>query len=110
MYPYLSTDNENPILESCPANKTSYNDPGQSTALIVWQDPSATDNSGDSPTVVCNPPSGTNFTIGSTNVTCTALDGYGNQGNCSFYVDIIGEMLYASNSPDYLLYDFIQVH
>ena len=68
----MSIDNETPVLKSCPANQTSNVDPGQSTALIEWQDPSATDNSGDSPTVVCNPPSGTKFTIGSTkcNVHC----------------------------------------
>ncbi len=94
-------DNKNPKLESCPANKTSYTDPGQSTALIVWQSPPATDNSGVSPTVVCNPPSGANFAIGSTYVTCTALDEYGNKDNCAYYVNIIGKTFYFFYSPDY---------
>ncbi len=79
-------------MEYC-LNQTSNTDPGQSTVLIEWQNPPATDNSGDGPTVVCNPPSGTNFTIGSTIIICTALDGYGNKDNCLFFVDIIGKIL-----------------
>ena len=100
------------MLISCPANQTSNTDPGQSTALVVWQDPSATDNSGDRPTVVCNPPSGTSFPIGSTKVTYTALDGYGNTDSCSFYVDIIGKIVTLSHnlhSLEYLLSSLITV-
>ncbi|XP_072041470.1 hyalin-like [Amphiura filiformis] len=81
-------DNEGPVLESCPANQTTNTDPGQPTAMIVWQGPIATDNSGLSPTVMCDPASGTDFVIGITQVTCAALDGFGNANNCSFYVDV----------------------
>ncbi|XP_072041370.1 hyalin-like [Amphiura filiformis] len=81
-------DNENPVLESCPANQTTNTDPGQPTAMIEWQEPIATDNSGLKPTVMCDPASGTDFVIGKRNVTCTALDGFGNANNCSFYIDI----------------------
>ncbi|XP_072041456.1 hyalin-like [Amphiura filiformis] len=81
-------DNEGPVLESCPANQTTNTDPGQPTAMIVWQGPIATDNSGLNATVMCDPASGTDFVIGKTNVTCTALDGFGNINNCSFYVDV----------------------
>ncbi|XP_072041468.1 hyalin-like [Amphiura filiformis] len=81
-------DNEDPVLESCPANLTTNTDPGQPTAMIEWQGPIATDNSGFNPTVMCDPASGTDFLIGKINVTCTALDGFGNVNKCSFYVDV----------------------
>jgi N-acetylneuraminic acid mutarotase len=46
----------------------------------------ATDNVDPSPVVVCNPPSGSGFPIGSTVVRCVATDYQGNQSFCSFTV------------------------
>ena len=86
-------DNENPV-KSCPANQTTTVDVPGSTALIQWDSPTAIDNSGGKPTIDCNPSSGTIFDIGSTPVICTARDDYGNEGNCSFYIDIIGRFSY----------------
>ncbi len=83
-------DNENPVI-SCPANQTNIVNQGTPT-LIQWDNPSATDNSGDKPTIDCNPSNGTIFDIGSTPVICTARDDYGNEGNCSFYIDVIGKI------------------
>ncbi|XP_072017520.1 hyalin-like [Amphiura filiformis] len=82
-------DNEDPVLAPCPANQTTVTNPGQATALITWEGPVATDNSGDIPTVTCYPPSGTNLTIGRTNVTCMAVDVSGNKESCSFYTNVI---------------------
>jgi len=48
---------------------------------------SATDDMDPNPIVVCDPPSGSGFTIGSTMVTCTATDAAGNQSHCSFNVN-----------------------
>ncbi|XP_072017521.1 uncharacterized protein [Amphiura filiformis] len=81
-------DNENPVLTSCPVNQSTNTDPDQATAMIAWQGPVATDNSGDNPTVNCDPPSGNNFVIGQTPVTCTASDGYGNNASCAFNVNV----------------------
>jgi hypothetical protein len=41
-------------------------------------------------TVTSTPPSGTLFAIGDTTVTCTAIDGAGNQSTCSFSVHVKG--------------------
>ncbi|XP_072017381.1 uncharacterized protein [Amphiura filiformis] len=82
-------DHGDPVLASCPVNQATNTDPGQSTAMIAWQGPVATDNSGDRPTVNCDPPSGTNFVIRQTLVTCTASDGYGNNASCAFNVDVL---------------------
>ncbi len=91
-------DNENPVIY-CPANQTiildvpdlstsiQWDSPSASTS-IQWDSPSAIDNSGDQPTINCNPYSGSSFDIGSTPVICTARDVSGNEGYCSFYIDI----------------------
>ncbi|XP_072041651.1 uncharacterized protein [Amphiura filiformis] len=99
-------DNEGPVLASCPANQITNTDPGQPTAMIVWQGPIATDNSGLKPTVICDPSSGTDFVIGITNVTCTALDGFGNVNDCSFYVDVMDneDPVFESCLPDQIDY------
>ncbi|XP_072036584.1 hyalin-like isoform X3 [Amphiura filiformis] len=81
-------NNEMPEFESCPANQASYTDHRQPTAMIEWLEPVATDNSGDSPTVICDHQSGTRFAIGQVLVTCTAFDGYGNSKSCTFYIDV----------------------
>ncbi len=44
----------------------------------------ATDVADPSPTVACNPPSGTVFPVGTTTVECTATDASGNSANGSF--------------------------
>jgi hypothetical protein len=49
--------------------------------------PAATDNSG-AVTVVCSPPSGTRFKVGTTVVTCTATDPSGNTTTSSFAIRI----------------------
>ena len=63
---------------------------GNSTAVVKWSDPEATDNSGQNSTFTCSVESGSRFEIGQTEVTCQASDPYGNQANCSFTVEIQG--------------------
>ena len=79
------------MFESCPGNQTQITSPGQPTAVVAWQGPSATDNSGKVPLVHCHPVSGSHLTIGWTVVTCLAVDDSGNEEACSFHVHIIGK-------------------
>ena len=60
--------------------------------MVKWDDPLASDNSGKV-SVTCDPDSGTDFTIGDSEVTCKALDGSGNKAICSFPVYIRGNNL-----------------
>ena len=83
-------DRETPDFEMCPVYQELNTKPGQLTAVAVWQNPSATDNSGDKPTVTCKPSSGSNFAIGQTLVTCEAVDGSGNINICSFQIYVKG--------------------
>ena len=48
----------------------------------------ATDNNCPAPVVVCMPPSGSTFPLGTTLVTCTATDASGNQSTCQFPVNV----------------------
>jgi HYR domain len=49
---------------------------------------SATDNIDGTLTPTCTPPSGTTFSVGTTQVTCTATDSHGNPGSASFNVTV----------------------
>ena len=85
----LYSDNEAPDV-SCVEDQFRTTDAGKPTAMIKWDDPTASDNSGNV-SVTCDPQSGTNFTIGQTTVTCEAIDGSGNTVACSFQVTVTGK-------------------
>ncbi len=71
----------------CPANQVGVVSNG--TLAVSWPTPSATDNCA-TPTVVCNPTSGSAFPLGTTTVTCTASDAASpaNTAQCSFTVTV----------------------
>ncbi|MDY0910978.1 HYR domain-containing protein [Microbacterium sp. CFBP9034] len=56
--------------------------------VVWWEDPVASDAVSGAPPVTCSPASGTSFSVGETDVTCTATDGAGNTGSMSFLVAI----------------------
>jgi hypothetical protein len=78
-------DCEPPTI-SCPAPITKCNDPNQCGAIVTFTAP-ATDNC-PGVTVVCSPPSGTFFPVGTTTVNCTATDAAGNTSTCMFTVTV----------------------
>ncbi len=84
----MFSDKEAPILASCPKNRSANTGRYRATAVIKWDKPYSTDNSGNSD-VTCDPSSGSDF-IGQTKVTCTARDGSNNKNSCSFYVNVNG--------------------
>jgi hypothetical protein len=59
-----------------------------SGGVVQYAPPTATDNCGGVPSVVCVPLPGVDFIAGSTNVTCTATDDCGNTSSCSFTVTL----------------------
>jgi hypothetical protein len=74
-------DTEGPVV-TCPANivAKTCND------VITWTS-TATDKCSGSVPVECTPAPGT-FPVGTTTVTCTAVDACGNKGSCSFTVTV----------------------
>ena len=74
----------------CPSDLSRAADKGNSTALVLWKQPNATDNSGHIKRLICYPQAGSLFPIGQTKVTCEAVDDAGNDATCYINIDVIG--------------------
>ncbi len=66
-------------------------------AIVNYDTPAFTDLCGATPTVVCNPPSGSLFPVGTTLVDCLATDANNNRGHASFSVTVTGTPIPAVN-------------
>ncbi len=80
------TDLEAPVLSVTPGINANI-DAGTCGAVVTFDLPTASDNSG-SVTVVAVPPSGSTFPVGNTTVTLTATDASGNVSTSTFVVTI----------------------
>jgi hypothetical protein len=72
----------------CPSDLTVPNDEGQCSAIVTYPDPVPGDDCVGAVTIVCVPPSGSIFPVGTTTVNCTATDADGNTATCSFTVTV----------------------
>ena len=75
-----------PTILNCPANLNLTTATGLCTAVANWATPTTSDNCGAVITQTLGPPSGTSFSIGTTNIVYTAHDSAGNTKTCSFNV------------------------
>lgn len=70
----------------CPSDVTaSESSPGSGSARVNYPAPTTT---GNCVSVVCNPPSGASFALGTTPVTCNGTDAANNTISCSFSVTV----------------------
>ena len=71
----------------CPTNLTlvTTNPAGRAVSFA----PTATDNCDPSPAVICTPPSGSVFPIGTNTVECVATDAAGNSNSCQFQIVVV---------------------
>ncbi|WP_411997041.1 HYR domain-containing protein [Aaestuariibius violaceus] len=84
------TDGELPVFTSSQAPITVNTDPGQTTAVVSYPTPTATDNAGPAMvTRIAGPASGSAFPLGTTTVTHRATDGAGNTADQSFTVTVM---------------------
>ena len=81
-----AVDDTPPVIGNVPADITVATD-GTSTA-VSWATPTATDDTDPSPSVACDPASGSQLTLGATTVTCTATDATGNTASATFSVTV----------------------
>ncbi|MEZ4686721.1 MAG: HYR domain-containing protein [Bacteroidia bacterium] len=79
-------DNEDPTI-TCPSAISVRNDPGQCGATLRLPAPAASDNCRIR-SVVCMPPGGSFFPVGTTSVICTATDVNGNTASCRYPVTV----------------------
>lgn len=86
----LVTPDKTPPTFAQPADVTVHAAHGALSAVVDYPPPSAADVR-STPTIACNPPSGSVFPVGATTVTCTATDGVGLTAAVSFTVNVIGD-------------------
>ncbi|MCU0788369.1 MAG: HYR domain-containing protein, partial [Verrucomicrobia bacterium] len=67
----------------CPTNMTVACAP-----IVYYPSPQAFTTCGTITNLTCTPPSGSNFPVGPTLVTCTAYDSLGNSNSCSFTITV----------------------
>jgi hypothetical protein len=74
----------------CPIQVVTNVPAGKTSAIVPFDLPAALDNCGTA-TVVCDPPSGSEFPVGLTPVVCTGTDSAGNTNECVFPVIVVEE-------------------
>jgi uncharacterized repeat protein (TIGR01451 family) len=83
----LSVVDQTPPRIDCPPDMTVT--ASDSSGAVVTYNVSVSDNCDPSPELVCVPPPGSTFPIGTTNVTCVATDASGNSTMCTFQVTVM---------------------
>ena len=81
------------MITGMPSAISVNTDSGKATATVTWTAPTASDNSGGSVTLVASHGRGGSFPIGTTSVTYTADDVYGNSASDSFAVTVTGKLI-----------------
>lgn len=76
-----------PPTITCPADIVANATNGACSTVVTFPDPTIGDNCSGA-TVSCLPASGSAFSVGTTNVVCTATDGSGNSTQCTFQVAV----------------------
>ncbi len=79
------SDNQNPTI-TCPSPQTATS-PDGNPVNVSYPPPTATDNC-PGVTSSCTPPSGSPFPVGTTTVTCTAMDATERSATCNFTVTV----------------------
>ena len=75
----------------CPLNMSVNTDAGSDTATVSFS-MSFADNVDNYIDAVCDPPSGHQFPIGETIVSCWVVDSSNNTDNCSFTISVTGKL------------------
>jgi hypothetical protein len=90
---HLTPDTTPPVLSGLPSN-ISIETTDAAGLTVDYAMPTATDDRDPAPAVSCDPPPGALFAMGTTTVTCTAMDADGNSSSGTFEVTVtlaIGE-------------------
>ncbi len=83
----VTVKDDTPPTLTCPGDIVTSAAPERQSAVVNYPLPRVTDNCPGT-TVVCVPPSGREFALGVTTITCTAKDLAGNQSVCQFKITV----------------------
>jgi hypothetical protein len=86
----VTVDNTPPVIAGMPASVTLVADPGTCSAPFSWAAPTITDNCELVDSAISHI-SGMLFPVGTTTVTATALDSYGNTSESSFDITVVDD-------------------
>ena len=89
--PLFFIDSEIPVISGTPSTQNVNTDDDSPTAIVSWTPPTASDNSGETVTLTADYGPGDTFPIGTTTVTYTATDAYGNTATSTLNVVVIGK-------------------
>jgi len=85
---------------TCPANITTAAAAGQTSKVMTYSAPVASDNL-PGVTTSCIPASGSSFPVGTTSVSCTATDAAGNTASCNFNVTVTAPNMIQFSQENY---------
>ena len=77
---------------TCPVDMDVPTDEGLPTSSFDWENPTATDNDGGEPSVVCTADNSP-MVLGENTITCTATDSGGLSVECSYTITVKGNVL-----------------
>ena len=81
-----TSDTSNPVITGCPDSASYLVMDGTTSRMVTWLEPTATDNSGMTPTVTRSHQPGDSFPVGATYVTYVFRDAAGNGDFCHFMI------------------------
>ena len=87
---YVTADLSPPWVQ-CPANQVTTVPSGQFSTSYTYPPATASDNNGQNVGILYSTPSGSSFNRGTTEVTVTATDTFGNEALCIFAVTVNGK-------------------
>ncbi len=98
----VTASNPPPVITCPPDQNVSTALPGQMSVTVNYPPPTVMDNC---PNVVvnCSHPSGSDFPLGTTVVTCTATDSGGKQAMCNFKVTVFDICIQDDARKDFIL-------
>ncbi|XP_070540818.1 uncharacterized protein [Ptychodera flava] len=88
---FTGDDSIPPTVTSCPADISASTNTNKATASLLWAEPTATDNSGDAPSMEKSHSPPFKFPIGVTLVSYTFTDAGGQQARCTFQVTVVDD-------------------
>ncbi|XP_066289142.1 CUB and sushi domain-containing protein 3-like [Branchiostoma lanceolatum] len=99
--PTTCIDTQPPTFTNCPPDQTVYAGSGETSATVTWTVPTATDNSGVTPTVtrVEGDGPGSTFAEGAHSIKYTAVDSAGRNSDCSFRITVKAVYCSTLNAP-----------
>ena len=92
-------DTEDPVITSCPSTITVTNGAGLCGAVVIYSEPSFTDNCGATLALIQGLPNGSEFPVGTTTQVYEITDAAGNAVTCSFDVVVTDDEVPTITCP-----------